>query len=737
MHGLNSIETPPPSTKSDASSNSSSSQNSSNSNLIVTSTVAASTNGILAVSTATATILTSTAAVSAPTVGLISNTPTLVNSLNSVATVSNAVIVSTPQITTTPIPITIKSTPTISIAEQPPPPPPPTTKSKKPTLPGREKLLPCKDREYDPDRHCGVNDKDSGRSCTRSLTCKTHSLSLRRQVPNRSRKFDDLLLEHRAAKEAALREAGKEVKPTKKQLKQKEAELRKINNSNNNSNTNINSNSKTVVSTPPTVAALCDSQSSQSSQSTSLTPMRSTLSPALEGVLSPAMTKPMVGTVNAPQAMPGKSVMNTTAATANLNQNALSPLSIKLEPHSKPPDTNRQTSYNYQTSAVSVGGSTLLQIKNSQMTVSAMPVVGGGDNQNVIRVSNNNNMMSNPPGGESLMKSATNNRQPVFIVCDELTYSKTRPMPLAMNTFNARRLICSPLKISQQLPSSNDNSAASGDDSIKPFLSAKQFNTRKRDRTYSKMRSLLQKTPVVENLHQQHPMSQSPLQQPSRPLSAAENIVMSGSELTNGSFLAGNNRNQGIPSPVFAKMTANNKTPPRPKQKSAEQSSPLLSSLLDSGLSSSRSFNSNCVTLPISISSVPAPVFKKTPAKSLLRPKPSPITVSSGGGHIATLNNINHTGGTLTVGGGGTGTPMSTSIVRNIKPSVTATVISGSGSSQVITVSRGSVLGTRMRPSIVAGKQAATLLSNAVAGVTANQLIRAPSVVATATMVNK
>ncbi|XP_022699317.1 ataxin-7-like protein 1 [Varroa jacobsoni] len=70
------------------------------------------------------------------------------------------------------------------------------------TLPSiKKKFLPCKDREYDPNKHCGVITSDTGKPCTRSLTCKTHSLSLRRGVPGRLKGFDDLLAENRAAKE--------------------------------------------------------------------------------------------------------------------------------------------------------------------------------------------------------------------------------------------------------------------------------------------------------------------------------------------------------------------------------------------------------------------------------------------------------------------------------------------------------------------------------------------------------
>ena len=54
------------------------------------------------------------------------------------------------------------------------------------------------------------------------MTCKTHSLTLRRAVPNRSDTFDRLLHEHRLAKEAALRAQDIEVKPTKLQIKQQQ-----------------------------------------------------------------------------------------------------------------------------------------------------------------------------------------------------------------------------------------------------------------------------------------------------------------------------------------------------------------------------------------------------------------------------------------------------------------------------------------------------------------------------------
>ncbi|XP_043964477.1 ataxin-7-like protein 1 isoform X1 [Gambusia affinis] len=68
-------------------------------------------------------------------------------------------------------------------------------------------------RVFDPDKHCGVPDPETKRSCTRSLTCKTHSLTQRRAVPGRSRLFDVLLAEHKglAKEREALKEKEKEV----------------------------------------------------------------------------------------------------------------------------------------------------------------------------------------------------------------------------------------------------------------------------------------------------------------------------------------------------------------------------------------------------------------------------------------------------------------------------------------------------------------------------------------------
>ncbi|KAK0131353.1 Ataxin-7-like protein 1 [Merluccius polli] len=66
-------------------------------------------------------------------------------------------------------------------------------------------------RVFDPNKHCGVQDPETKRQCTRSLTCKTHSLTHRRAVHGRRRPFDLLLAEHkgRTKKEKEAQEEAK------------------------------------------------------------------------------------------------------------------------------------------------------------------------------------------------------------------------------------------------------------------------------------------------------------------------------------------------------------------------------------------------------------------------------------------------------------------------------------------------------------------------------------------------
>nr|XP_046235699.1 ataxin-7-like protein 1 isoform X1 [Scatophagus argus] len=61
-------------------------------------------------------------------------------------------------------------------------------------------------RVFDPNKHCGVQDPETKRPCTRSLTCKTHSLTHRRAVPGRRKHFDVLLAEHKGRSKEGAKE---------------------------------------------------------------------------------------------------------------------------------------------------------------------------------------------------------------------------------------------------------------------------------------------------------------------------------------------------------------------------------------------------------------------------------------------------------------------------------------------------------------------------------------------------
>ncbi|KAL8611276.1 hypothetical protein ACOMHN_013707 [Nucella lapillus] len=62
------------------------------------------------------------------------------------------------------------------------------------------KLLPLKDRKYDPDSHCGVTISKGDLPCTRSLTCRIHSTSLQHKVPDRSKPLKQLLADKKTQK---------------------------------------------------------------------------------------------------------------------------------------------------------------------------------------------------------------------------------------------------------------------------------------------------------------------------------------------------------------------------------------------------------------------------------------------------------------------------------------------------------------------------------------------------------
>ena len=135
---------------------------------------------------------------------------------------SDAVTISVPEISSNDILDDNKDTDLISVSK-----PAPKKKSYKKST-NHRKLLPCKDRLYDPNKHCGVSIPDSDKPCTRSLTCKTHSLTLRRAVQGRNKNFDELLAEHREEKEAAMRAQGIEIKPTKRAIQRQQQQMKQM-----------------------------------------------------------------------------------------------------------------------------------------------------------------------------------------------------------------------------------------------------------------------------------------------------------------------------------------------------------------------------------------------------------------------------------------------------------------------------------------------------------------------------
>jgi len=74
----------------------------------------------------------------------------------------------------------------------------------------------------DYDKHCGViNDKNL--PCSRSLTCKSHSMGAKRAVQGRSRNYDELLLEwQRATNPNFVEPVKRETKAEKKEKRERE-----------------------------------------------------------------------------------------------------------------------------------------------------------------------------------------------------------------------------------------------------------------------------------------------------------------------------------------------------------------------------------------------------------------------------------------------------------------------------------------------------------------------------------
>ncbi|GET56369.1 SCA7-domain-containing protein [Rhizophagus irregularis DAOM 181602=DAOM 197198] len=77
---------------------------------------------------------------------------------------------------------------------------------------GKEKKkVKSRNKKIDLDKQCGVINSHNNKPCTRSLTCKSHSLTLKRSVTGRSQLFDTLL--SRYQKKSIVRSQGENNKP--------------------------------------------------------------------------------------------------------------------------------------------------------------------------------------------------------------------------------------------------------------------------------------------------------------------------------------------------------------------------------------------------------------------------------------------------------------------------------------------------------------------------------------------
>ena len=337
--------------------------------------------------------------------------------------------------------------------------------------PTKPKLLPCKDRKYDPDKHCGVRSSENDRPCTRSLTCKTHSLTLRRSVHGRRDSFDNLLNQHRLAKEAELRAAGFEVKPTKLQLKQQQRMLKsnllkeqqqkdalQQTNSNSSSLSNpstqqfklhlqpLNSPSSSLTTSPSFKAF---NQLHQQPESSSIFQNKTSSFNNNTALQSPTATNSFVNLNN---------LQFTSSSSNNVKQFTFGnqQLGKLLSSPSRQPTTCTSSSFNN-----SLINSSSTSVPNNQpqpgILSSSIQVI----NQTNLLNSNYSNFDTNKNYSSTI--SSVNGRP---FVCDLSTATLNHyPKPAAVCTFNERRLsIFSP--------------------SNKQILSSKLFN-RKQDYTYS------------------------------------------------------------------------------------------------------------------------------------------------------------------------------------------------------------------------------------------------------------
>lgn len=345
----------------------------------------------------------------------------------------------------------------------------------------RTKLLPCKDRKYDADRHCGVRLSEQDAPCTRSLTCKTHSLTLRRAVVGRSDLFDTLLNQHRLEKEAAMRAAGLEVKPTKQQLKQQQKMQKEMLTNaikSNRSKPNTASNDSSPISMSP----------ASSSISAPTTPARSQLLAQLQSpvpISSSSICSPSL--VISPVKQPSRPLLLQSGSISN---HANLPSSSSLTGTAQLPTSNVYGQPMHSSMATAIG----IPILSKASDVNISMIHSNSGNKLMLAKFNGHKLTNRAAAVAAAAASAAQQQQScasdLLFGCDasisrydttdhlttrqqeQLLFVGCQPRPAAVCTFNARQLRI-------ESPTGSNYSSSSGS-----ILSSRLFD-RKRDFTYS------------------------------------------------------------------------------------------------------------------------------------------------------------------------------------------------------------------------------------------------------------
>lgn len=416
------------------------------------------------------------------------------------------------------------------------------------------------------------------KECTRSLTCKTHSLTLRRQVTGRVKSFDDLLEEHRRSKDEALRLAGKEPKLTKKQLKQKEQEAKKAGASNASKGekdaaaaaATTTAASTATVNVTTSVTSKTLSSCSTSSIIASPSPLGSNSSES--GDSSPKVVnkanKSNTGSLLLQTAL--SAPVSTAATTAKLSLQ--SNLNARIQ-------KKREIELANESSDVFVGSKRTHLDAN---TTSPKPVMNSNCNVNNVAHGTNSPLFSSPSSNVSITSFGLNNNNdsinsttiqvktvaacnssrlnaplivksshlpspltaPIVVEgSNDIIYLKHPPRPLAVNSYNCRHLILSSNNSSSvHFTSSTSNSNSSSlhvDGSLDASLITSPLFGRHNDRMYTALSTVFQLDPKSSNKYSSS--SPSKQQQQQQQHQSTVQVVNNFTATSNSTISNGNN----------------------------------------------------------------------------------------------------------------------------------------------------------------------------------------------------